>query len=87
MQLDPDERWLGTRFALSMVAVSGAAMIVGAAFFLFIPRLWAGRSEWGADESKQFRAAAITGFTTEVRLGDLVPLLENPKRVAHGQPV
>lgn len=81
MQLDPDERWLGARFALTMMAVSGGALVVAAGFFLFIPRLWAGRTEWGGNDTKQFRAGAITGFTTEVRLGDLVPLLENPKRV------
>ena len=57
------------------------AFVVGAGFFLFIPRLWAGRTEWGANETKQFRMAAMTGFTTEVRLGDMVPLLENSKRV------
>jgi len=81
MQLDPDERWLGVRFALSMMAVSGGALLVAVGFFLFIPRLWAGRTEWGSTDTKQYRTAAMTGFTTEVRLGDMVPLLENPKRV------
>jgi protein-glutamine gamma-glutamyltransferase len=81
MQLDPDERWLGARFVMSMLAVSFGALIVAAGFFLFIPRLWAGRDEWGANETRQFRSAALTGFTTEVKLGDMVPLLENPKRV------
>jgi protein-glutamine gamma-glutamyltransferase len=81
MQLDPDERWLGARFALTMLAVSAGALVIGAAFFLFIPRLWAGRTEWGPNDTKQFRTPAMTGFTTEVRLGDMVPLLENPKRV------
>lgn len=81
MQLDPDERWLGARFALTMLAVSAGALLVGAGFFLFIPRLWAGRTEWGTGETKQFRVAAVSGFTTEVRLGDMVPLLENPKLV------
>jgi transglutaminase-like putative cysteine protease len=81
IQLDPDERWLGARFALTMMAVSAGAFVVGVGFFLFIPRLWAGRTPWGANETKQFRTAAITGFTTEVKLGDLVPLLESPKRV------
>ena len=69
------------RFALTMMAVSGGALVVAAGFFLFIPRLWAGRTEWGGNETKQFRSGAITGFTTEVRLGDMVPLLENSKRV------
>lgn len=81
MQLDPDERWLGARFALSMLAISAGAFLIGSGFFLFIPRLWAGRTEWGPNDTKQFRAAAMTGFTTEVRLGDMVPLLENSKRV------
>ena len=69
------------RFALSMLAIGGGAFIVAAGFFLFIPRLWAGRTEWGANETKQYRVAAMTGFTTEVRLGDIVPLLENSKRM------
>jgi hypothetical protein len=81
MQLDPDERWLGARFVLSMLGIGCGAFIVAAGFFLFIPRLWAGRSEWGANETKQYRLAAMTGFTTEVRLGDIVPLLENSRRM------
>ncbi len=80
-QLDPDERWLGIRFATSMLAVSAAALVVAAAFFLLIPRLWAGRSEWGSSDNKQFSATAMTGFTNEVRLGDVIPLLENSSRV------
>ncbi len=57
-----------------------AALVVAAAFFLFIPRLWAGRTEWGKNEHKS-DAIGMTGFSNEVRLGDIVPLLENSKRV------
>jgi protein-glutamine gamma-glutamyltransferase len=81
IQLDPDERWLGARFAFSMLGVSSAALVVATGFFLFIPRLWAGRTEWGTSESKQFSTAAMSGFTSEIRLGSMVPLLENSKRV------
>ena len=86
MQLDPDERWLGARFALSMVAVSGAAMIVGAAFFLFIPRLWAGRSEWGADESKQFRRRHHGIYHRGAARKSRAPF-GKPEARPHGQPV
>lgn len=79
-QLNPDERWLGLRYARSILALGMAALVVAAAFFLFIPRLWAGRTEWGKNERKP-DAIAATGFSNEVRLGDLVPLLENSKRV------
>ncbi len=79
-QLNPDERWLGLRYARSILALGMAALVVAAAFFLFIPRLWAGRTEWGKNEHKS-DAIGTTGFSNEVRLGDLVPLLENSKRV------
>ena len=49
-QLNPDERWLGLRYARSILALGMAALVVAAAFFLFIPRLWAGRNEWGKNE-------------------------------------
>jgi protein-glutamine gamma-glutamyltransferase len=80
IQLDPDERWLGLRYTRSIVAIGMAALVVAAAFFLFIPRLWAGRTEWGNPDSKKLAAAGMTGFTNEVRLGELVPLLENSRR-------
>jgi hypothetical protein len=79
-QLNPDERWLGLRYARSILALGMAALVVAAAFFLFIPRLWAGRNEWGKNERKSDVIGA-TGFSNEVRLGDMVPLLENSKRV------
>lgn len=81
MQLDPDERWLGFRYGISMLAVASGALVIAAFFFLFIPRLWAGRSEWSSSEQKQFQAVGMAGFTTEVHLGDLIPLLENSNRV------
>jgi transglutaminase-like putative cysteine protease len=81
IQLDPDERWLGLRYTRSIVAIGMAALVVAAAFFLFIPRLWAGRTEWGNPDAKKLAAVGMSGFTNEVRLGELVPLLENSKRV------
>jgi hypothetical protein len=80
IQLNPDERWLGLRYTRSILAIGMASLIVAAAFFLFIPRLWAGRTEWGNPESHKPNAVGIAGFTNEVRLGDLVPLLENSRR-------
>jgi hypothetical protein len=80
IQLNPDERWLGLRYTRSILAIGMAALVVAAAFFLFIPRLWAGRTEWGGADTQKFAAVAFAGFSNEVRLGDLVPLLENSKR-------
>jgi protein-glutamine gamma-glutamyltransferase len=80
IQLDPDERWMGLRYTRSIVGIGLAALVVAAAFFLFIPRLWAGRTEWGKQDTKQLGTVGMTGFTNEVRLGDMVPLLENSKR-------
>jgi hypothetical protein len=79
IQLDPGERWLGTRFSLSMMAVSSAALVIAAGFFLFIPRLWAGRSEWNP-EGKQYQITAMTGFSNRVTLGEFIPLLESSRR-------
>jgi protein-glutamine gamma-glutamyltransferase len=81
IQLDPDERWLGMRFALSMLGISSGALVIAAMFFLFIPRLWAGRTELGGSGTRKTASLAVTGFTLEVRLGDMVPLLESSKRV------
>jgi transglutaminase-like putative cysteine protease len=79
IQFDPDERWLGLRYVRSILGIGMAALVVAAAFFLFIPRLWAGRTEWGKGDTHQ-ASLGITGFTNEVRLGDLIPVLENSKR-------
>jgi transglutaminase-like putative cysteine protease len=81
IQLDPDQRWLGLRYMRSILGIGIAALVVAAGFFLFIPRLWAGRTEWGNAETRKARAVGLTGFSNEVRLGDMVPLLENSKRV------
>ncbi|HEV8002130.1 MAG TPA: DUF3488 and transglutaminase-like domain-containing protein [Planctomycetaceae bacterium] len=80
IQLNPDERWLGLRYTRSILAIGMAALVVAGAFFLFIPRLWAGRTEWGSPESHKLASMGFAGFSNEVRLGDLVPLLGNSKR-------
>ena len=85
IQLDPEERWLGLRYARSILALGMASLVVAAAFFLFIPRLWAGRTEWGNPETKNAPVVGMSGFTNEVRLGDLVPILENSKRALQVQ--
>jgi hypothetical protein len=77
---DPNVRWINVPFVLGIVLASVGSLCIAAAFFLFIPRLWMGyRPINPFDPPEQQRA--LTGFTKEVRLGDLGEILESTERV------
>ncbi len=79
IQHDPSERWLGPQFVLTNLGTSLLAIVVASCFFLFIPRLWAGRTEWPTGQS-ELGLKSITGFEPKVRLGDFGEILESTEK-------
>jgi len=81
VSLDRNERLITPRFWFSTGGVTGVSLAMAVLFFLFIPRIWSGpmlgRSLPGG--------APLTGFTSEVRLGDIGEILENEERVMEVQ--
>lgn len=77
---DPNESWFSTQFLATNVGTSIGAMVISALFFLFIPRLWAGRTDWESTRN-ELRPRAMSGFTPEVRLGDFGEVLSSAAKV------
>jgi len=81
VSLDRNERLITPRFWFSTGGITGVSLVMAGLFFLFIPRIWSGpmlgRSLPGA--------APLTGFTSEVRLGDIGEILENEEKVMEVQ--
>jgi len=80
VQHDPNERWFGPQFLFTNVSTALLAMVVSSCFFLLIPRLWAGKNEWESGRS-DLRPRAMSGFTSQVRLGDFGDVLESTAKV------
>ena len=80
IQHDARERWINLRFVAGVIGMSFAGLLLGLAFFLFVPRLWIGRPNEIATALKS-GGRTLTGFTEEVRLGDLGRILESSERV------
>ncbi len=79
IQRDPGEQWVTPRFAMTVLTTVALSLVVGAAFFLFIPRFWLGGSL--AIASGDTAAAHVTGFSDQVRLGEIGRILESDARV------
>jgi hypothetical protein len=77
IQHDSQERWIGGRFVAATFLTTCLAIVVAAAFFTLTPRLWIGRGLLGSDATSQ----PLTGFTEEVRLGDIGQILESTEPV------
>lgn len=80
IQHDPRERWINARFVAGITSMSLAGLCLGLAFFLLVPRLWIGSPNVFANPVVA-GGRALTGFTEEVRLGDLGTILESNARV------
>lgn len=74
---DRHERLVTGRFYGSTVAVTGVTLSIATLFFLFIPRIWPSKSMARGGTGR----APLTGFTTEVRLGDMGEILESNENV------
>ncbi|WP_437186384.1 transglutaminase TgpA family protein [Planctomicrobium sp. SH668] len=71
---DHSEKLVTTPFYLSSVSVSGVAIFIAMLFFIFIPRIW-------PTARSSLAGAPVTGFSSEVRLGEIGEILENPDKV------
>ncbi len=82
LQHEDGTQWLTARFVSGVLMTTLSALVVGAAFFAFIPRVWVG-SEFSFQEDSESSAGLIRkmGMATSVRLGDLGRVLESSERV------
>lgn len=80
IQHDVQEQWINLRFIAGVLMTSLLALVVGGVFFLFIPRVWVGKQP--LFRSQPLRGTRpLTGFTEEVRLGDMGEILESSEQV------
>lgn len=80
IQHDPNERWIGLRFALGTLSMSGLTLVVAMAFFLLVPRLWLGGSLTVEAETDTL-PSALTGFSEDVQLGEMGQILQSTEPV------
>ena len=82
VQYEPAESWISLRFAAGVLAMSGAALVVGMAFFLLIPRVWLGEMNVFQD-ARLPGGRPVTGFSTKIQLGQMGEILESTQPVMH----
>jgi transglutaminase-like putative cysteine protease len=73
---DDPGRWIMPRFVWGILALSLAGLWLGLLIFLFVPRFWIGRGAMFSDRADA-SSLPVTGFSTEVRLGQLGQILED----------
>lgn len=77
---DPHERWIGVRFALGTLVMACLSMGIALVFFLLIPRVWIGERQVLTSGSVE-GGRSLSGFTEEVRLGEIGEILESTEPV------
>lgn len=76
IQLDGNESWVSRRFVLSTISSSFGMLAIGLFVFLLVPRI--GWKQLGAQmHEEKDEAVQLSGFTDEVRLGDITNILES----------
>lgn len=84
IRLDPNEKWVNSRLFFGTLGMSALALVVASGFFLMIPRAWFGaRLQVREDPSEAIQTQ--TGFSEEVRLGEMGTILESTRRVLQVQ--
>ena len=78
--LDPSERMIGWHFSGGALLMMVLALSLSGMFFLFIPRVWPNQYQLFSD-SPILSAHSVTGFSDDVRLGDIGAILENDELV------
>lgn len=78
--LDPSERMIGWHFSGGALLMTVLALSLSGLFFLFIPRVWPSQYQLFND-SPILGARPLTGFTEDVKLGDIGAVLENDELV------
>lgn len=82
VQYDEQHRWLTRRFVAGWAFLVGASLCVSAAFFTLTPRVWVGPKNLFASESTPgAETRSTTGFTKNVKLGEIGSILESVKPV------
>ncbi|MBT5018939.1 MAG: DUF3488 domain-containing protein [Planctomicrobium sp.] len=76
---DVDHRLLNWRFLVVSCTMTCLGLCLTLMFFLFTPRIWIGQFSFLSDEAMDGRP--LTGFTEEVKLGDMGEILENDEVV------
>ncbi len=83
--IDPQDNWLGYRLVGNILFLSIASLLVGMGVFTMTPRFWIGNWELPSSArdaiSELNLGKSVAGFTTEVRLGDMGQILDNPTPV------
>jgi|GEM_PF-1690507 len=77
--LGPQTRLMTGRFIGNTFFIFVQTFLIGAVFFLLIPRIWANAVTASAADRNAHRP--LTGFTDQVRLGDLGEILQDSKEV------
>ncbi len=80
IQLDPSAGWINVPFMLGMLITAAWSLLIAAAFFLLIPRLWLAYRPMSPFQPADAQRT-LTGFTKEVHLGDLGQILESTDSV------
>lgn len=82
VQHEDGSRWLTGRFVTGVLLTSCSALLVSAAFFAFVPRVWVGTTvSMSTDPESMAGLGRKTGLAKSVHLGSLGPVLESMERV------
>lgn len=78
IRFENDAHWISMRLASGTLFTSLAGLLVGIVFFALIPRVWVGSALGISDDSlPPAMRGRVTGQATEIRLGDIGPILES----------
>ncbi|MDB5343632.1 MAG: transglutaminase domain protein [Schlesneria sp.] len=78
IRFEDDAHWISMRLVSGTLFTSFAGLFVGIVFFALIPRVWVGSALGISDDSlPAAMRGRITGQATEIRLGDIGPILES----------
>lgn len=80
VQQDSPGRWIVPNFIFGVAGLSFSGLTLGLALFLFVPRVWIGEGLRSVGDGRG-SSPAVTGFSDEVRLGQIGQILESTDRV------
>ncbi|MFV0442180.1 MAG: DUF3488 and DUF4129 domain-containing transglutaminase family protein [Planctomycetaceae bacterium] len=79
-QLDAEHAWITRRFLVSMATGTSLSLLLAGVFFVFIPRVWPSMGSVYSDGGRPIGGApSRTGYTTNVRLGDVGTIQESSR--------
>ncbi len=83
IQLDDIGRWITLRFVSGVLLLATAALLMSAVFYVLTPRVWIGRriSLSESAEEPELGRRTLTGFTPQVKLGEMGQILESTEPV------